>query len=801
VSLAEMLRIIKEEEPPRPSTRLSESKESLPTLAAQRRTEPGRLMKELRGELDWIVMKCLEKDRTRRYETADALARDIERYLADEPVEAGPPSALYRTRKFARKNRMALAVVGAFLFLMGAGATVSTWQAIRATTAEASALRSEAQAIDERDLKEQARQEAEDRAREAHAASEAERQANLLANKRLAQIQKANDLLATIFHDLNPRDLNRRDEEENEPNLREQLGRRLEEAAAQLNAKGIEDSSTVAQLQETLGTALHNLGRNAPALALLSQAYETRKNELGPDDLRTLGIMENLPHLYLNAGQPNKARQMAEEGVARSKARFGPEHPATLSSIGTLALINRDTGKPNEAVRLLSEVLDIQKARQPQDEIALLICMHNLGNSLKAAGQVDKSIPLFEETLARRKIKHGPDHFATLRTMAALGDAYCRTNRLDQGLPLLELVVSRQEAKLGLAHPDTQNGVTRLVKAYVSAGRLDKAAALNEKYLEKQKEMHGLDDPKTLDSMYYLAILYRNDGRFEKAAPLFDQVLEKIKQGQAANQPVPTAYQKRFESLRTMAGAEDRYRTLVQERGPGDPATLEAWNKYAWTLNLIARPADAALEYRRLLVIASKAFREGNKQAEQYAIDYCQFAMNTGYADKEATDCARGILGESDPRFGKIASVQSARGLILLKAGSCPRKTKGRTESSRALNIARSTPARSLPNRVAPVARPFFFSYLCENLVQEFGRTSHFLNYKTPIRDDLPMDSDLRGIARAIGGIQPLRNRVLSGRYLGASTVMAMMTGAVISAPLMNSIFSILSARSGLTAR
>ncbi len=104
---AEILRRIREEEPPKPSTRLSESRERLPSVAAQRRTEPARLTKLVRGELDWIVMKAIEKDRTRRYATANGFARDIERYLAGDPVEAGPPSASYRLRKYARKHRAA----------------------------------------------------------------------------------------------------------------------------------------------------------------------------------------------------------------------------------------------------------------------------------------------------------------------------------------------------------------------------------------------------------------------------------------------------------------------------------------------------------------------------------------------------------------------------------------------------------------------------------------------------------------------------------------------------------------------
>jgi tetratricopeptide (TPR) repeat protein len=106
----EIRRIIREEEPPKPSTRLSDSTASLPSVAAQRRTEPAKLSKLVRGELDWIVMKALEKDRGRRYETANGFAADVLRYLADEPVQACPPSAAYRVRKFTRRNRQALAV-------------------------------------------------------------------------------------------------------------------------------------------------------------------------------------------------------------------------------------------------------------------------------------------------------------------------------------------------------------------------------------------------------------------------------------------------------------------------------------------------------------------------------------------------------------------------------------------------------------------------------------------------------------------------------------------------------------------
>src|SRR5262249_27889118 len=119
----EVLRVIREEEPPRPSTRLS-STEELPSISVQRQTEPAKLTKLVRGELDWIVMKALEKDRNRRYETANGFAMDVQRYLADEPVLACPPSVGYRFRKFTRRNKGALAVAALVLFflvLLGSG--------------------------------------------------------------------------------------------------------------------------------------------------------------------------------------------------------------------------------------------------------------------------------------------------------------------------------------------------------------------------------------------------------------------------------------------------------------------------------------------------------------------------------------------------------------------------------------------------------------------------------------------------------------------------------------------------------
>jgi WD40 repeat protein/serine/threonine protein kinase len=186
-AFGEIVRLIKEEEPPRPSMRLSTSG-ALAKVAAARNTEPAKLSRLVRGELDCVVMKCLEKNRTRRYESASSLARDVERYLKDEPVEARPPSAWYRFGKLARRNKVALttaALVAAALIL---GTAVSIWQAIRASEAEGVARLNERDAVDQKRTADEAKHHAEKRGDELAALNATLRRANYVSDMNLARV-------------------------------------------------------------------------------------------------------------------------------------------------------------------------------------------------------------------------------------------------------------------------------------------------------------------------------------------------------------------------------------------------------------------------------------------------------------------------------------------------------------------------------------------------------------------------------------------------------------------------------------
>jgi WD40 repeat protein/serine/threonine protein kinase len=178
-ALDELVRLIKEEEPPRPSARLSSSG-NLPKIAAARKTEPAKLSKLVRGEIDWIVMKCLEKDRARRYETANGLARDVERYLKDEPVEACPPSAGYRLRKLLRKHRTAALTTAAIVLASVVAVVGQTINIVRAQNAEAEANRQRAAAVESEQQAQRERDDARD-------ARESLRQTLYASNMQLAQ--------------------------------------------------------------------------------------------------------------------------------------------------------------------------------------------------------------------------------------------------------------------------------------------------------------------------------------------------------------------------------------------------------------------------------------------------------------------------------------------------------------------------------------------------------------------------------------------------------------------------------------
>ena len=354
-ALLEILRIVREVEAPKPSAKLS-TVDTLPSVAACRGTEPAKLSKLMRGELDWVVLKALEKDRTRRYDTANGLAADVQRYLADEPVQAVPPSLAYRVRKAYRRQRAAVVTSGAFLLVLVAATVVSLVHATRATLAERDAIRHGLRAEEER-------QKAEAEARKARKQAEiAEAVKGFLERDLIAQANP----LATGRSDSRP---------DPDLKLKTALDRAVPHIADRFEGKPLIEAS----IRRAVGNAYSGRGLFPEAQTQLEKACDLYRAELTrPDyqDVEThvvhpyVEAMLELINLYSGQGQPQKALAtipILEEQLRRS-FRDIPEAKTLLEMMAGLRgiLEGKDPAKALQTNReLLRKLFGGASTEQP----------------------------------------------------------------------------------------------------------------------------------------------------------------------------------------------------------------------------------------------------------------------------------------------------------------------------------------------------------------------------------------------------------------------------------------------------
>ena len=444
-AFAESLQRIREEETPKPSSRLSESSGELVTIAERRQTEPARLAKLVRGELDWIVMRAVEKDRTRRYESAGGLARDVERFLSHEPVEAGPPSATYRLRKYARKHRGVLAMAGAFTGLLMLAAAVTTRQAYLATKARNEAQKAYEQArVNEAKAKQQ-----EVLAR--RSAAEAEGVLNFFENRVLAAARpegRAGGLGRAVT-------------------LRQAIDAALPAVAQDFAAQPLVE----ARLRQTLGTSYYHLGDPARAAEQYEASRALYARHRGPDDPDTLKSMDNLASSYDAVGRPAEALKLHLQALALMKANLGPDHLNTLQTMNNLATSYYSMGRLAQSLKLQEETLTLRKSKLGPDHPDTLASMSNLAASYYSLGRHAEALKLYEETLTLQRAKLGPDHPDTLVSMNNLAASYYSLGRHAEALQLHEETLTLRKSMLGPDHPDTLASMHNLANSYQVVGR------------------------------------------------------------------------------------------------------------------------------------------------------------------------------------------------------------------------------------------------------------------------------------------------------------------------------------------
>jgi serine/threonine protein kinase len=635
-ALGEVLRLIREVEPPRLSTKLSSSTE-LPAIAARRKLEPNRLRRLVQGELDWIVMKCLEKDRARRYETANGLADDLERYLHNEPVQAGPPSAAYRLRKLARKYWAQLSAAAVCCTLLVAGTAVSAWQALRATTAQTEAaaerdraVAAEAEVRAQRDMALAAEATAQEQRRRADEQAAIARAVNEFLQEDLLRQATSRDQAdrgRIADPDLTVRDaLNRaaacigdrfHEQPLVEAAIRQTIGEglfetgaaaqaipHLEQALALRTAKqGPQHRSTLEALN-ALGIAQLHAGRVPEAVATLERALEQRRAVIGPDHPDTLVSMNCLAIGLLDMGRSKEAVDLLEPTVEHRKRRLGIDHVATLTSMNNLALAYEKANRLDDALALHERTLELRKARLGLDHPDTLASLNNVAMAYLKAGRAKDAVPLLEDALRRRRAVLGPDDPHTLTTLANLAAAHGYAGRPKDALPLYAEALERRRAKLGADHPHTLASMSDLALGYKRVGRTKEAIPLYEEALRLRRAKLGADHPQTLTTLGNLAVAYDEAGRRADALPLYEEVVERRRATLGPEHPttlmclgnLAIAYSRRGETDRAIKLLEQVY-THLAKRGADHPDALAAMRNLASIYDRAGRTADAVRLY------------------------------------------------------------------------------------------------------------------------------------------------------------------------------------------------------------
>jgi serine/threonine protein kinase len=327
---------IREVEPPRPSTRLSTLQgEALVVTARQHGTESWQLLKMIRGDLDWIVMKCLEKDRSRRYDTANGLAMDIRRHLGNEPIIARPPSAAYRLQKAWRRHKTALSVTTLIAFMLVAATGISVWQTI-------------------------------------------------LAKRRLAESEAISKFLTEVFQSPDPTRIG------HTLTLSETLGA----AAKKLETGLANQPARRAKLQATLGMTYHALGMDREAIPLQQEVRDYYLAIFGLANPDTLTAMHNLANSYDGAERRDDALKLREEVLGLRRKVLGLENPATVEAMENLMFSYLETGHQDQCSKLLEELQVVRRKGNDPKNSYTVNAMNKLLNSYVGAGRYPEALAL-----------------------------------------------------------------------------------------------------------------------------------------------------------------------------------------------------------------------------------------------------------------------------------------------------------------------------------------------------------------------------------------------------------------------
>jgi len=471
----EFLRQLRDEDPPSPSTKVGTDKEWSKTSSHARATEPKQLVSLLHGDLDWITLKALEKDRARRYDTPMELAADIERYLNNEPIVARPSSAAYRFRKYVRRHRVGVSVATLSLLLLAGFAVMQALQVRRI------------------------------RAERDRTARERDRANRITAF--MQQIFKVSDPSESRGNSVTAREL-------------------LDNASKEIDSGLANDPGAQAQMLQVMGEVYRSLGLYTQAEPLLTRSVEIRKQVLGPNDPAMLDSMSSLALLLHREGREADAEKMQREILETERRVMGPTDARTVASMTQLAAILHERGRYADAEKLQRESLALeQKIHGPESQQAIML-ESNLAFTLEEQGHYKESEALQRQAVDAAQRVLGNEHLDTLRIMSRLALVEEKEGRFSDEEKLLQQIIDIDRRVLGPEHPQTLQDMEQLTIPLREQHQYKEAEELGRDTLQEQSRILSPDSRVLLSSKASLANTLLDENRYGEAETLFREIVD-----------------------------------------------------------------------------------------------------------------------------------------------------------------------------------------------------------------------------------------------------------------------------------
>ncbi len=501
-TLEGLLRQIIEVDPPRPSQRVVADDDTSTTVAAACDMTRVRLGRALRGDLDWIVMRALSKERNRRYETVAALADDIARHLALEPIVAGAPSRLYHLRKLVRRNRgIAAGTVLAALALVTT-LVVLAW--------------SNRVVTEERDAAELARgAEVEARA----AAEAAERLADerrVRAEDSLEAAQEVSNYLSDMLSAARPDEVGR------DVTVRELLDYSAPTLGARFGSRPQVESS----LRRTVGAAYLELGVPADAREQLERAIELNTELHGADHPETLVVRQTLARAELAMSDLDAAMATMEHVRDALVEQLGPDDPRSISALNTLAVAWQDVGRTDDAARAFREIYAWYTEHLGAEHLDTIMARHNLALIDSQQGRWDEAEEHLRFCLDVQTRASGERHPVTLSHLNDLVALLYRRGDYRDGLPLAKQLVERRRDVLGEEHNETLSSLHNLASLHWKLGEIREAWAIVSAAEPVARRVLGDRAKATLNAIDLMGTLLQDVEQYDEAEPLVREAYE-----------------------------------------------------------------------------------------------------------------------------------------------------------------------------------------------------------------------------------------------------------------------------------